>query len=424
MKLFTINPQAAKLNGTILDYLYELDAKINSLQEYIDNTNPNWVLLNKIEIDKSGNAVSFINIKDLIQHGIIQLAISVQQNEQSEEVLIPYTVLCVNKLKLHKGLVQEYGEHCYYWFYNDDDYPGIRATYNTSLPAYAEQVANWYKQLTHSELLPDGFNLQYWIQQKDVSIVRSPVGTHPATGNPIINDIRLYKNEDENYTLVLRYQDTIIEHSFDNKKIPILAPQGYAIFCDLIEENKLVNKTNRERRDFSHYKLFPISPAGDLYIPSSAPVLEDNHYVWTWNYVPKGTDKYGTHILFHLPGPHMRLLLHANAMPANATEQWYNTTAIDFKNNGYIKGFDMQGTTLVPYISNIENTAWNSFQEDIVLGKFILDNSEEVIFDESLHYDETNFANYRIPRYNITIENMTEEKSVIPTNLNVYLTIV
>ena len=417
MKLFTINPQAAKLNGTILDYLYELDAKINSLQEYIDNTNPNWVLLNKIEIDKSGNARSFIDMKDLIKYGIIQLAISVQQNAQSEEVIIPYTVLCPNKLKLHKGLVQEYGEHCYYWFYNDDDYPGNRVTYNES-SAYAEQVANWYKQLTHSKSLPKNFNLQYWIQQKDVSIVRSPVGTHPAAENPVINDITLSKNG--NYdTLVLRYQDTIIEDSFDNKKIPIPAQQGYAIFCDLIEENKPVDKTNLERRDFSHYKLFPVSPAGDLYIPNSAPVLEDGHYVWTWNYVPKGTDKYGTHILFHLPGPHMRLLLHANAI-----EQWYNTTAIDFKNNGYIKGFDMQGTTLVPYISNIENTAWNSFEEDIVLGKFILDDGEEVIFDESLHYDETNFANYRIPRYNITIENMTEENSVIPTNLNVYLTIV
>ena len=421
MKLFTINPQVAKLKGTVLDYLYELDAKINSLQEYIDNTNPNWVLLNKIEIDKSGNAVSFISMKDLIQHGIIQLAISVQQNEQSEEVLIPYTVLCPNKLKLHKGLVQEYGEHCYYWFYNDDDYPGTRATYTPS-SAYAEQVANWYKQLTHSESLPDDFNLQYWIQQKDVSIVRSPVGTHPA-GNPVINDIKLYKNGNHD-TLVLRYQDTIIEDSFNNKKIPIPAQQGYAIFCDLIEENKSVNKTNLERSNFSHYKLFPVSPAGDLYIPNSAPVLENDHYVWTWNYVPKGTDKYGTHILFHLPGPHMRLLLHANAMPANETEKWYNTTAIDFKNNGYIKGFDMQGTTLVPYISNINNTVWNSFKEDIILGKFIIDNGEEVIFDESLHYDETNFANYRIPRYNITIENMTEEKSVIPTNLNVYLTIV
>ena len=415
MKLFTINPQAAKLNGTILDYLYELDAKINSLQEYIDNTNPNWVLLNKIEIDKSGNAVSFINMEDLIKHGIIQLAISVQQNAQSEEVIIPYTVLCPNKLKLHKGLVQEYGEHCYYWFYNDDDYPGVRDTYTPS-SAYAEQVANWYKQLTHSKSLPNNFNLQYWIQQKDVSMVRSPVGTHPAE-NPVINDIKLYKNGDHN-TLVLRYQDTIIEDSINKKKIPIPAQQGYAIFCDLIEENNL------ERRDFSHYKLFPVSPAGDLYIPNSAPVLENDHYVWTWNYVPKGTDKYGTHILFHLPGPHMRLLLHANAMPANETEKWYNTTAIDFKNNGYIKGFDMQGTTLVPYISNIENTVWNSFKEDIILGKFIIDNGEEVIFDESLHYDETNFANYRIPRYNITIENMTEEKSVIPTNLNVYLTIV
>lgn len=420
MKLFTINPQAAKLNGTILDYLYELDAKINSLQEYIDNTNPNWVLLNKIEIDKSGNAVSFISMEDLIKHRIIQLAISAQ----SEEVIIPYTVLCPNKLKLHKGLVQEYGEHCYYWFYNDDDYPGTRATYNTSSDAYKEKVANWYKQLTHSKSLPPNFDLQYWIQQKDVSIVRSPVGIHPTTGNPVINDIKLYKNGDKNDTLVLRYQDTIIEHSFDDKKIPIPAQQGYVIFCDLIEENKSVDKTNLERRNFSHYKLFPVSPAGDLYIPSSAPVLENNHYVWTWNYVPKGTDKYGTHILFHLPGPHMRLLLHANEMSANETEQWYNTAAIDLKNNSYIKGFDMQGTTLKPYISNINNTVWNSFKEDIILSKFILDNGEEVIFDESLHYDETNFANYRIPRYNITIENMTEEKSVIPTNLNVYLTIV
>ena len=186
-------------------------------------------------------------------------------------------------------------------------------------------------------------------------MVRSPVGTHPTNGNPIINDIALSRNGNQD-TLVLRYQDTIIEHSFDDKKIPIPAQQGYAIFCDLIEENKSVDKTNLERRNFSHYKLFPVSPAGDLYIPSSAPVLENNHYVWTWNYVPKGTDKYGTHILFHLPGPHMRLLLHANAMPINATEQWYNTTAIDFKNNGYIKGFDMQGTTLKPYISNIDNT--------------------------------------------------------------------
>ena len=118
------------------------------------------MLLNKIEIDKSGNAVSFISMKDLIQHGIIKLAISVQQNAQSEEIIIPYTVLCPNKLKLHKGLVQEYGEHCYYWFYNDDDYPGTRATYTPS-SAYAEQVANWYKQLTHSESLPDDFNLQY-----------------------------------------------------------------------------------------------------------------------------------------------------------------------------------------------------------------------------------------------------------------------
>ena len=112
-------------------------------------------------------------------------------------------------------------------------------------------------------------------------MIRSPIGAHPTNGNPVINDITLYKNGDKNHTLVLRYQDTIIEHSFDNKKIPILAQQGYAIFCDLVEENKPVDKTSLERSDFSHYKLFPVSPAGDLYIPSSAPVLENGHYVWT-----------------------------------------------------------------------------------------------------------------------------------------------
>ena len=102
MKLYTL--QSNINTAQKRDYLYEMDKKIESLINYIDLTNPNWQIINKKYTNNSNSTL--VSMVDLLKYGIIKL---VWFDDKLN------TCFSVNKLKLHKGLVNEYGSNTYYW---------------------------------------------------------------------------------------------------------------------------------------------------------------------------------------------------------------------------------------------------------------------------------------------------------------------
>ena len=111
MRLYTL--QSSTNVAQKRDYLHELDSKIESLINYIDITNPNWQIVNQqytTDVDST-----LISTKDLLDYGIIKLA---WINNKM------HTCLSINKLKLHKGLINKYGTDSYYWLLNEKSFSG------------------------------------------------------------------------------------------------------------------------------------------------------------------------------------------------------------------------------------------------------------------------------------------------------------
>ena len=117
MKLYTLQSDINIAQKR--DYLYEMDKKIESLINYIDLTNPNWQIINKKYTNNSNSTL--VSMVDLLKYGIIKL---VWFDDKLN------TCFSVNKLKLHKGLVNEYGSNTYYWLLDDDSFDGEKYTIN------------------------------------------------------------------------------------------------------------------------------------------------------------------------------------------------------------------------------------------------------------------------------------------------------
>lgn len=119
MRLYTLQ-KAPNITNQIRDYLYEMDARVESLINYTDIKNPNWDIINK-----KYNGFSLVSMSELLKESVIRLL------WYGDKL---YTALSINKLKLHKGLVNEFGSNVYYWLLDDSDFDGTKSeiTYENS----------------------------------------------------------------------------------------------------------------------------------------------------------------------------------------------------------------------------------------------------------------------------------------------------
>ena len=411
MKLYTL--QSNTNTAQKRDYLYEMDKKIESLINYIDLTNPNWQIINKKYTDNSNSTL--VSMVDLLKYGIIKLVWF--DNKLN-------TCFSVNKLKLHKGLVNEYGPNTYYWLLDDDSFDGIKYTVNFATISDNNQITDaqknslkqWQTNFLNSS---SNFNFDFYIINfNSNTYVRLSDGTNSISNINLWNDFSIKSFSITNNQIDLHTHKPATANSF-----LIKAQEGTVIFCNYLNENVATSSSDKNRNMISSYKIFSITSATDLFLPTQ--YWTDNGKVqWQWKYIESATDNSGTNYIFHLPCPPQRVYLHTGPdkysikkLNINSTTNTHTEVSMII-NNGQI----------VPNIASKNSIVWNVYDNNNILSKiyhlqktsdstndFTL---EEVFVDKEITTNTLNIENYQTSNYTITVKDNDIYKS-----LNLYLNI-
>lgn len=411
MRLYTLQ-KAPNITNQIRDYLYEMDARVESLINYTDIKNPNWDIINK-----KYNGISLVPMSELLQESIIRLL------WYGDKL---YTALSINKLKLHKGLVNEFGSNVYYWLLDDTDFNGTRCiiTYEnseiTSSGALSENqqtaILNWLKKYYSGNKI--SFTFYIWNPKYILSVKLAD------EFSSYIRDIALLNTDNKKSDFQLQNGAHIIyvnDTTVTNDKVLIPAQEGTVVFCNYLNENIKASSSDPNRNIISSYKIFSLASASDLYIPSSKyTTIDDNTIKWQWNFVENATEILGTNYIFHLPGPSMRLYIHSS-------DSLQKLNPFDTTNSTTIVSMSVNSRTgeIVPNIASKDGVIWTGFDNNIILSKIYnkttIDSKqeyEEIFFDQEIINNDINIENYQTSSYTITVKH-----NILPNNLQLYLNI-
>ena len=411
MRLYTLQ-KAPNITNQIRDYLYEMDARVESLINYTDIKNPNWDIINK-----KYNGFSLVSMSELLKESVIRLLWYGNKL---------YTALSINKLKLHKGLVNEFGSNVYYWLLDDSDFNGTTAkiTYENSEITSSVNISedqktailNWLKKYYSGNKI--SFTFYIWNPKYILSVKLAD------ELNNYIRDIALLNTDNKKSNFQLQNGAHIIyvnDTTITNDKVLIPAQEGTVVFCNYLNENIEALPSDPNRNIISSYKIFSLASASDLYIPSSKyTIVDDNNMKWQWNFVENATETLGTNYIFHLPGPSMRLYIHSSdsLQKLNPFDTTHSTTVVSMLVNS-------NTGEIVPNIASKDGVIWTGFDNNIILSKIYnkttTDNKEEyeeVFFDQEIINDDINIENYQTSSYTITVKH-----NILPNNLQLYLNI-
>ena len=411
MRLYTLQ-KTSNITNQIRDYLYEMDARVESLINYTDIKNPNWDIINK-----KYNGISLVPMSELLKESVIRLL------WYGDKL---YTALSINKLKLHKGLVNEFGSNVYYWLLDDSYFDGTKyeITYDKSnitssgILSDDQQTAilNWLKKYYSGDEI--SFTFYIWNPKYILS-------TQLADElNNYISNIVLLNTDNAKSDFQLQNEVRTIyvtPNTVTNDKVLIPAQEGTVVFCNYLNENIKALPSDPNRNIISSYKIFSLASASDLYIPSSKyTTIDDNNIKWKWNFVENATETLGTNYIFHLPGPSMRLYIHSS----NSLQQ---LNPFDTTNSTTIVSMSVNNSTgeIVPNIASKDGVIWTGFDNNIILSKIynktIIGNKqeyEEIFFDQEITNNNINIENYQTSSYTITVKH-----NILPNNLQLYLNI-
>ena len=411
MRLYTLQ-KTPNITNQIRDYLYEMDARVESLINYTDIKNPNWDIINK-----KYNGISLVSMSELLKESVIRLL------WYGDKL---YTALSINKLKLHKGLVNEFGSNVYYWLLDDSYFDGTKSTIEfngseirSSVEISDDQktaILNWLKKYYSGDKI--SFTVYIWNPKYILSVQLAD------ELNNYIRDIKLLNTDNEKSDFQLQNGPRIIsvnDSIITNDKVLIPAQEGTVVFCNYLNENIKASPSDPNRNIISSYKIFSLASASDLYIPSSKyTTVDDNNIKWQWNFVENATEKLGTNYIFHLPGPSMRLYIHSN-------DSLQKLNPFDTTNSTTIVSMLVNSNTgeIVPNIASKDGVIWTGFDNNIILSKIYnkttIDNQEEyeeVFFDQEIINNDINIENYQTSSYTITVKH-----NILPNNLQLYLNI-
>lgn len=411
MRLYTLQ-KTSNITNQIRDYLYEMDARVESLINYTDIKNPNWDIINK-----KYNGISLVPMSELLEESVIRLL------WYGDKL---YTTLSINKLKLHKGLVNEFGSNVYYWLLYDNYFDGTtsKIEYNgskiTSSPkiSYDQEIAilNWLKKYYSGEKI--SFTFYIWNPKRILSVQLVD------ELNNYVNKIVLLNQDNQDNEFRLENDVSTIyvnPTTVTNNKVLIPAQEGTVVFCNYLNENIKASPSDPNRNIISSYKIFSLASASDLYIPSSKYTTIDNNTIkWQWNFVENATETLGTNYIFHLPGPSMRLYIHSS-------DSLQKLNPFDTTNFTTIVSMSVNSRTgeIVPNIASKDGVIWTGFDNNIILSKIYNKTTtgskqeyEEVFFDQEIINNDINIENYQTSSYTITVKH-----NILPNNLQLYLNI-
>ena len=411
MRLYTLQ-KAPNITNQIRDYLYEMDARVESLINYTDIKNPNWDIINK-----KYNGISLVPMSELLKESVIRLL------WYGDKL---YTALSINKLKLHKGLVNEFGSNVYYWLLDDNDFNGTRCTITyenseiTSSGALSEDqqtaILNWLKKYYNGNKI--SFTFYIWNPKYILSVKLAD------EFNSYIRDITLLNADNKKSDFQLQnslHTIYVNDTTVTNDKVLIPAQEGTVVFCNYLNENIKALPSDPNRNIISSYKIFSLASASDLYIPSSKyTTIDDNNIEWKWNFVENATETLGTNYIFHLPGPSMRLYIHSSdgLQKLNPFDTTNSTTVVSMLVNS-------NTGEIVPNIASKDGVIWTGFDNNIILSKIYNKTTvgskqeyEEIFFDQEIINNDINIENYQTSSYTITVKH-----NILPNNLQLYLNI-
>lgn len=411
MRLYTLQ-KTPNITNQIRDYLYEMDARVESLINYTDIKNPNWDIINK-----KYNGISLVPMSELLKESVIRLL------WYGDKL---YTALSINKLKLHKGLINEFGSNVYYWLLDDNYFYGTRSTieYNgleitsSGEISYDQEIAilNWLKKYYSGEKI--SFTFYIW-NPKHILSVQLADELNSYISNIVLlnqdNQGNEFKLENDVHTIYVN------PTTVTNNKVLIPAQEGTVVFCNYLNENIKALSSDPNRNIISSYKIFSLASASDLYIPSSKYTTIDNNTIkWQWNFIENATETLGTNYIFHLPGPSMRLYIHSSdsLQKLNPFDTTHSTTIVSMSVNS-------RTGEIVPNIASKDGVIWTGFDNNIILSKIYNKTTtgskqeyEEVFFDQEIINNDINIENYQTSSYTITVKH-----NILPNNLQLYLNI-
>ena len=168
---------------------------------------------------------------DLLKYGIIKL---VWFDDKLN------TCFSVNKLKLHKGLVNEYGSNTYYWLLDDDSFDGEKYTINFATLSNNNQITDqqksdlkqWQTNFLNSS---DDFNFDFYIINfNSNTYVRLSDGTNSISNINLWNDFSTKSFSITNNQIDLHTHKPATANSF-----LIKAQEGTVIFCNYLKSHHL-----------------------------------------------------------------------------------------------------------------------------------------------------------------------------------------
>lgn len=402
MRLFTHDTKPSIAIPQLRDYLLESDVRIKGLHDYIEHTNPNYILINEN---------NFFSNDELAANKILNIGFCTDEDKQTAHI-----ILRPNFLKLHRGLLQKYGNDAYCCFGDiDNKYTDIPDNENAKAAILALQ--NKYFTLPINKII--SFSMDD-VSSKEIVLIHKE--------NEVLReyDFLLYHNTTA-FTPILTnnqsYEEITIEPTTDSLTFHHI-DEGTAIIANLIEEDTLPNLYSKQRRELNNYYFLPTVSSLNSYLPVSLNQESNGKLFWNWEYIKNAINIYGKSVVINLNLSPMRLLIHKQS---DASDPIVNKYQLDYNNPSQtILSYLINNNTITPQIANNQKTVYSPLNNRVILQQLntrIPDTNtfEEVFFDEEIKTGTTNFDKYYIPFYNITIQNLLKEK-VIP-QFSTYLTI-
>ena len=347
MRNFTFNPFIQNKFATAKTYIAELNNNVESLLEYIELTNPNYSILNK-NLGSLIDGAPYYTDKQLLDAGVLKIAINNTSSNPYAFILI-----CPNKLKLHRGIVQKYSPTC-----------------RISLKDDSQLVSRLYSELGENEkLLVD-------------ELIKKFFGE--------IN------NEEKNIIKVFDITDTNDIHYI---------PQGRVVFSQVQVTS---SDTDNKYKDINNYSIYPVTSPGTFYIPDLMP----DKTKWTWK-ISEQKILDDIVVFFNWLSPNLRfytknsLLNYVgyNIIKANTDSRTNNFLSFEIGSDNKIK----------PHITSYSGTMWTGADVNRLLTNYysptVIETQtekkiieEEILLDDSIDFGKDKLVNYSNPYYNITIE--------------------
>ena len=344
MRNFTFNPFIQNKFATAKTFIAELNNNVESLLEYIELTNPNYSILNK-NLGSLIDGAPYYTDKQLLDAGVLKIAI----NNPNTENAYAFVLICPNKLKLHRGIVQKYGPTCRISLTDD----------NLSL-------------YEHSNLTDN-----------DKVIIKELVSNIFGKITNDINNIPIFTINSTDYIYYI--------------------PQGRVVFSQVQVTS---SDTDNKYKDINNYSIYPVTSPGTFYIPDLMP----DRTKWTWK-ISEQKILDDLVVFFNWFSPNLRFYTKNSLL--NYVGYNIIRANTDSRTNNFLSFEIGSDNKIQPHITSYSGTMWTGADVNRLLTNYysptVIETEnkiieEEILLDDSIDFGKDKLVNYSNPYYNITIE--------------------